>query len=74
MSSQSDLAIGVPFEDFFSSIANSQLDNAGFVIVIYGTSTGLTATSANPAQFWHQDVSGINDVMQAGDRFGHALY
>jgi len=73
-SSQSDLAIGVPFEDLFSSIANAQLDNVGLVIVIYGTSTGLTATSTNPAQFWHQDVSGINDVMQAGDRFGNALY
>ncbi|MFN2511025.1 MAG: FG-GAP repeat protein, partial [Pyrinomonadaceae bacterium] len=67
-SSQSDLAIGAPFEDV------GQLADAGVVTVIYGTSTGLAATAANPAQLWHQDVSGINDVLQEGDRFGHALY
>ena len=50
--------------------------DAGAVVVIYGTATatGLTATTANPAQFWHQDVSGANDTAQIGDRFGHSLY
>jgi hypothetical protein len=47
------------------------LADAGVVTVIYGTSTGLVGTGA---QLWHQDVSGINDVLQAGDHFGQALY
>jgi hypothetical protein len=64
-SSQSDLAIGAPFEDV------GGLADAGVVTVIYGTSTGLVGTGA---QLWHQDVSGINDVLQAGDHFGQALY
>lgn len=72
--SRSDLAIGVPFEDLVSTISDTLQADAGAVVVIYGTSTGLSATSANPAQFWHQDVSGINDAAQVGDHFGQALY
>ena len=72
---RSDLAIGAPFEDLVSS-AGIELADAGAVVVIYGTATatGLTATTANPAQFWHQDASGVNDTAQIGDRFGHSLY
>jgi hypothetical protein len=69
---RSDLAIGAPFEDLPSG-GVSQTD-AGAVVVIYGTAAGLTATTANPAQLWHQDVSGVNDVVQQGDRFGLSLY
>ena len=69
---RSDLAIGAPFEDLPSG-GVSQTD-AGAVVVIYGTASGLTATTANPAQLWHQDVSGVNDVLQQGDRFGRSLY
>jgi hypothetical protein len=69
---RSDLAIGSPFEDLPSG-GITQTD-AGAVIVIYGTAAGLTATTANPAQLWHQDVSGVNDVLQQGDRFGFSLY
>ena len=69
---RSDLAIGAPFEDL--PAAGVTQTDAGAVIVIYGTAAGLTATTANPAQLWHQDVSGVNDVLQQGDRFGHSLY
>jgi hypothetical protein len=69
---RSDLAIGAPFEDLPSG-GVTQTD-AGAVVVIYGTAAGLTATTANPAQLWHQDVSGVNDVLQQGDRFGYSLY
>ena len=65
-SDRSDLAIGAPFEDFAS------LADAGVVTVIFGSPTGLSTAVA--PQFWHQDVSGINDVLQAGDRFGNTLY
>ena len=65
-SDHSDLAIGAPFEDL-----SSQVD-AGAVTVIYGSATGLSVAVA--PQLWHQDVSGINDVLQVGDRFGNALY
>ena len=71
---QSDLAIGVPFEDLLSASAGTQQANAGAVIVIYGSSTGLAATSTTPAELWHQDISGINDSAQPGDQFGFALY
>ena len=70
---QSDLAIGVPFEDLTSS-NGAQVADAGAVIVVYGTSAGLDATAASQAQLWHQDVSGVNDAAQSGDRFGHSLY
>jgi hypothetical protein len=69
---RTDLAIGAPFEDL--PAAGVTQTDAGAVVVIYGTAAGLTATTANPAQLWHQDVSGVNDVVQQGDRFGHSLY
>ena len=63
-SSQSDLAIGVPFETV------GGIDNAGAVNVIYGSSGGLTATGD---QFWHQDVSGVKDSSETDDDFGYSL-
>ena len=69
-SSHSDLAIGVPLEDFLSTVSGTQLIDAGAVNVIYGSSTGLTATDA---QFWNQD-SGIADTAEPGDHFGEAIY
>ena len=71
-STHSDLAIGVPFEDLISG--GSQIADAGAVILIYGSFTNLSATTINPAEFWHQNITGIDDVAQNGDRFGHALY
>jgi hypothetical protein len=72
--SQGDLAIGVPFEDLLSASTGTQQADAGAVIVIYGSASGLAATSTTPAELWHQDVSGINDSVQVGDQFGFALY
>ena len=66
-----DLAIGAPFEDVVSaSLGTLQLD-AGAVNVLYGSSTGLTATGN---QFWTQDSPNINGTAQPGDRFGNSLY
>jgi hypothetical protein len=70
-STHSDLAIGVPFEDLLSVITGTQQADAGAVHVIYGSSTGLTATGS---QFWHQDRAGISSASSAGDRFGVTLY
>jgi hypothetical protein len=70
-STQSDLAIGVPFEDLLSINTNTQQPDAGAVHVLYGSSSGLTATES---QFWHQDRPGIASAASAGDRFGVTLY
>ncbi len=59
-----DLAVGVPGEDVETGHA------AGAVNVLYGSSTGLTATGN---QFWHQDIPGILDTAEADDEFGGAL-
>ncbi len=62
---QTDLAIGVPFEDV------SGQPDAGAVNVLYGSSTGLTFARD---QLWHQDSPGIPGASEAGDHFGKALY
>ena len=62
-----DLAVGVPQEDLTIGFG---LPDGGAVNVIYGTSSGLTASGD---QLWHQDVSGVNDVAEADDFFGFAL-
>src|SRR5262249_39123758 len=50
-----DLAIGVPFEDTGGAV------DAGAVIVIYGSASGLTTTDlTRPAsQFWSQNSPGV---------------
>jgi hypothetical protein len=60
-----DLAIGIPDEDIGAKV------DAGAVAVLYGART--SGLSANRNQFWHQDVNGIADVAEAGDRFGEVL-
>jgi len=65
---QSDLAIGVPFEDVGSIV------DAGAVNVIYGSGNRLVPNdSFTPAQIFHQDTSGVLDLAEAGDRFGTSL-
>jgi hypothetical protein len=59
-----DLAIGVPGED----IADD--DQAGSVIVIYGSEAGLNPVGS---QFWNQDTLTILDDVDGNDRFGRAL-
>src|SRR5439155_6338242 len=65
-----DLAIGIPFQDTPVNVADS-----GAVIVIYGSSGGLTTTTAGipPAQFWAMNTLGVPGVANAGDHFGSAL-
>ena len=62
-----DLAIGVPGETLGSISA------AGAVEVIYGSSSGLSATSAHADQFWTQDSTDIDDIAEPGDLFGSSL-
>ena len=59
-----DLAIGSPGEDI------DIYDSAGRVVVLYGSSAGITATGH---QSWHQDTAGIDDFAEAQDQFGVAV-
>jgi FG-GAP repeat len=67
-----DLAIGVWWEDV--DIGGGNVDDAGGVEVIYGSSSGLSATSPRSDQFWTQDSADINDVPERPDEFGLAVY
>jgi hypothetical protein len=63
-----DIAISAHQEDL-GSVAN-----AGAVHVIYGSLGGLTATGPQAAdQFWHQDVSDVEDTPGLEDLFGWGL-
>ena len=59
-----DLAIGAPGEDV------SGQSRAGAVHVLYGSSSGLTATRS---QLWHEDRGSIPGSAERGDRFGSAM-
>ena len=59
-----DLAVGA-YEEDLGAVAD-----AGVVHVLYGTSTGLSATAS---QLWHQNSSGVADAAEAGDRFGSSV-
>ena len=61
-----DLAIGVPYEDIRDIV------DAGAVHVLYGSPTGLSATSV-PDQFWHQNRPGIPESAEPFDSFGYRL-
>ncbi|HET6716034.1 MAG TPA: FG-GAP repeat protein [Nitrososphaeraceae archaeon] len=62
-----DLAVGTPFEDI------GTLQDSGAVHVVYGSSTGLSATAVLADQFWTQESPGVNDVAEATDIFGWSL-
>jgi FG-GAP repeat len=67
-----DLAIGTPFEDIDTGAGT--IDDAGAVNVLYGSSSGLSATSPpRPDQIWTQSTPDVNDVSEAGDLFGDSL-
>jgi hypothetical protein len=70
--SQADLAIGVPHDSVPrpEPLIGNVFD-AGSVNVLYGSSTGLTVTGN---QRWHQNVSGMLDAAETGDRFGATVY
>jgi hypothetical protein len=62
-----DLAIGVPREG-----TPEPIDNQGAVQILYGSSSGLQASS--PAdQFWYQDSPGVEDAPESDDQFGGSL-
>jgi len=60
-----DLAIGIPGEDF------GLASDTGAVSVLYGTSSGVSATND---QFWHQSVTGVPDTAETDDEFGTRLW
>lgn len=62
-----DLAIGVASEDV------GTLTDAGAVNVIYGSSSGLSASAAQPDQVWTQASAGINGDPEESDLFGFSL-
>lgn len=66
-----DLAVGVPTENLFDINDNIFVD-AGAVNVIYGSSSGLSAT-AKADQLWHQNSSSVEDTIENGDIFGASL-
>jgi hypothetical protein len=57
-----DLAVGCPGDD------SPGATEAGSVLVIYGSSGGLSAS-----EVWHQDSVGITGNAEVDDRFGEAL-
>ena len=59
-----DLAIAASGEDY------NDVEDAGVVIVMYGASSGL---SASGSQLWHQDVPGVEDEAEQFDRLGRSL-
>jgi hypothetical protein len=61
---RSDLAVGVPLEN------TGGATNAGAVNVIYGAGAGLDTAGS---QFWTQSTPNVDDVSQAGDKFGFAV-
>ncbi len=65
-----DLAIGVPDEDILREGDTFATSDAGMVNVLYGSSSGLRASSD---QIWHQDIPGIGGGVESGDHYGAAL-
>jgi FG-GAP repeat len=63
--SRADLAIGVSSEDL------GAVADAGAVNVLYGAAAIGLNQAGN--QFWNQDVSGIDDVVEDSDSFGGSL-
>jgi FG-GAP repeat len=59
-----DLATGVWEEDLGFA------EDAGVVIVLYGTADGLSPTDS---QRWNQNVGGIRNEAEIGDQFGRSL-
>jgi hypothetical protein len=63
-----DLAIGVPGE----TLGSPAQAVAGFANVLYGTASGIQATSPNDEK-WSQNKTNVEDTSEAGDMFGAAL-
>lgn len=63
----SDLAVGVPGE----SVAG--IEQAGSANMLYGSEELGLQDQAPHDQNWHQNSSGVQDMVEAEDRFGNAL-
>jgi hypothetical protein len=61
-----DLVAGVALEDVRA------ITDAGAINVLYGSASGLQATSPND-QLWHQNSSGVEGSAEEGDHFGQSL-
>jgi hypothetical protein len=62
-----DLVIGVPGEDVGTVV------DAGSSNVIYGSSSGISATAVLPDRVLDQNSADVEDSCEAGDRFGASL-
>jgi hypothetical protein len=62
-----DLAIGVPGEDVGATV------DAGSSNVIYGSSSGISATAVLPDRVLDQNSIEVEDSCEEGDRFGASL-
>jgi hypothetical protein len=49
------------------------IENAGAVNILYGSSNGLSATSPRPDQIWTQNSPDVNGVAEDQDFFGTSL-
>jgi hypothetical protein len=63
----SDLAVGVPEENFGSD------DDAGWVNAIYGDDESVEGLTATGDQIWHQDIANVPGSAEDGDNFGYSL-
>ena len=63
-----DLAIGISSESILTGGGQERL-RAGAVSVLYGSASGLQATSPND-QFWHQNSPGVEDSVGFHEFFG----
>lgn len=76
-----DLAIGAPNEGIIANrvvggvVTPTNIVAAGSVTVIYGTaSDGLSTAAGAPApQLIHQEITGVEDLVETNDRFGAAI-
>jgi hypothetical protein len=66
---KNDLAVGIPGDE----ASSGSITDAGGVQIIYGSSSGLSATSSIPDQFWTQDSADLDDKGEANDYFGKSL-
>jgi len=66
---RSDLAIGIPLEDFL--VNGTKIDNAGEVDVIFGSASGLSKIGRAPQIWRQQSIAG--NLPAAGDMFGSSL-
>ncbi|MDP9393924.1 MAG: integrin alpha [Actinomycetota bacterium] len=63
-----DVAVGV--DEIFDTVGEEPRYAHGAVTVLYGSSSGLRASSA---QSWHQGSSGVPGAIESGDGFGGTL-